>query len=467
MRALALLAPVATLSLLAALSGCSADGRPLVTDGEDPSVATTYGTTPKDALNALAATPAERTNAPRDPSMICPAGATVDADTALCVDKNGNAIGPFPDGMRDACRAAGAGAVCETDAWPVALADTARNAGMTADPLNLDDSGLADCPAGTSVDFVSGICSDGTFVYAPFYPFEIAACRELGGGTSCDAGRFPRTFTRDPMPSVNGPDLASLDGLSTLKKTYKSDPVKPLSEKCGKAAELYNDYSENYGQVQREGAAWGAKNKTTALCATDAALAMRRIDPSFPLDNTHTVDGYNKSSNSYSGKPGGFREALEGKSWTPVSKSDCQPGDFAFTTEGNEYDKSVAKPKNPRVNSWDTRNKAHSAHVFMVTNRTGDAFSAMDNQMKGYQRGGGLEVAYCMRAPGVKQGCNDFDCTGKSDGNYCGKIGKISNVVTCEGGRRTKTLQCASTQTCAIGPAPSGDLVEVVKTTCK
>lgn len=456
--------PLAVLAALsfASLAACASDDR---TVSEGPVGAGidlgAEENVPAEDLDILRASAGEPSEAATDPGLVCPTGATVDPATALCVDGAGNAVGPFPPGMVDACKAAGGGAVCSTDRWPVALASKAREAGTAANPLDLDDDGRALCPAGTAIDPRSGICTDGTFVYGPFYPFEIEHCKAVGGGASCAQGRFSLAHTLDIHALLEGERLAALAALNGGDVSAKA--VQRLPDACGKAAELHNKYKDNYAKIKRDGDAYGRRIGTSMLCATYASKAMQQIDPSFPL--RPRVDRVDNAGNST--KDPGFREALTERQWTTIPRDRCQPGDFAFTTEGGEYG-SKSKPKNPKVTAANPT-AAHSAHVFMITDRSGGTFTSIDNRGFGYNRKSGqLDVAYCMRAPGVPDGCNDFVCTGQADGNYCGLVGSIYNVITCSGETRTATFQCASNKRCTKGAsAPAGDLAKAAETTCK
>lgn len=445
--------PLAACATEARTGGAGPDA-PGVDEGAEANVS-------QEEIDILRSSDGEPTEAASDPTLVCPTGATVDPTSRLCVDGAGNAVGPFPPGMVDACKAAGGGAVCSTDRWPVGLASKAREAGTVADPHDVDDDGRALCPAGTAIDLRSGICTDGTFVYGPFFPFEIEHCKAVGGGAACGQSRFPIAHTVDIQALLEGERLAALAALNGGDLATKA--VQKVSDSCGKAAELHNKYKDNYAQIKRDGDRFGRKVGTTMLCATYASKAMQRIDPSFPLrPRVDRVDNDGKVT-----KDPGFREALVDRQWTTVPRDKCQPGDFAFTTEGGEYG-SKSKPKNPKVTAANPT-AAHSAHVFMITDRAGGTFTSIDNRGFGYDRKSGqLDVAYCMRAPGVTQGCNDFVCTGKADGNYCGLVGSVYNVITCTGETRKATFQCATNKRCTKGAnAPAGDLAKAAEATCK
>jgi hypothetical protein len=461
--------PFLAFVFLASTVGCAADGRRLSVDDDDPASDVAPVATEAELID-LATTPAERSGPARDANLTCGDGAHFDSDSALCVDASGNAVGPFPEGMRDACRSAGGGPVCETDSWPLPLARAARNAGATTDDFDLLQSEENLCPTGTHIHARSGLCTDDAFVYAPVAEYARQNCVDLGGGKACSGARFPVEFTKDVILYLEA--LRGEGGdLSTQKWAAPKGDSKTIeapSEACGDSAKLVAAYKKKYPVILDAGRAWGERNPspktgkpTKALCATDASYALDEIYPGFSKTrgyNLHRVDGVGADGP-------GFREALEAKQWQHVSKDRCQAGDFAFTTEGGPGGSGPA-PENPKVNSWDTRNAAHSAHVYMVSDNNGGALSAVDNQGANYVRNG-LKPAFCMRAPGVQQGCGDFDCQGKADGNYCGKIGAIFNVVHCVGGTRRETLQCATTKTCTKGPVAAGDLITVTKSVCK
>lgn len=100
----------------------------------------------------------------------------------LCSDGE-RAYGPFPEGMKEACRAATPdNAFCETTVWPLGRTKNAR--------------GLGACPPGTDSESGTPYCRDAKNMYGPFTASLRASCRTFGGGEPCETNAWDLAFTR-------------------------------------------------------------------------------------------------------------------------------------------------------------------------------------------------------------------------------------------------------------------------------
>lgn len=162
------------LSWVAAAASCSLDEREALEEEVEP------------AADLIAAAQA-----------FCAAGFTFDATNQLCTSAS-EAVGPFPRSMIDHCkrfvanRADGSNS-CETTVdgrastrWARSLAIGARNATLTA----------GGCASGTALDASLGYCSDGGNVYGPFSKDDVAHCKSLGGGATCETNRVHPSFVK-------------------------------------------------------------------------------------------------------------------------------------------------------------------------------------------------------------------------------------------------------------------------------
>lgn len=133
----------------------------------------------------------------------CAAGFTFDTANQLCTSAT-EAVGPFPRSMIDHCkrfvanRADGSNS-CETTAdgrantrWARSLAIGARNATLTS----------SGCASGTAFDTARGYCSDTGNVYGPFSKDDVAHCKALGGGATCETNRVHPSFVKTKTPTA-------------------------------------------------------------------------------------------------------------------------------------------------------------------------------------------------------------------------------------------------------------------------
>lgn len=132
----------------------------------------------------------------------CAAGFAFDTSNQLCTSAT-EAVGPFPRSMIDHCKRfvanrADGSSSCETTVdgrvntrWAKALAIGARNATLAADR----------CASGTALDASLGYCSDGGNVYGPFSKDDVAHCKSLGGGATCETNRVHPSFVKRKAPA--------------------------------------------------------------------------------------------------------------------------------------------------------------------------------------------------------------------------------------------------------------------------
>ena len=371
---------------------------------------------------------------------VCPTGTLFDEYSGFCVDASNNAIGPFSDGMIEACKALGGGATCSTNQWPDGLARDARNYGSAG------DNG-SDCPYGTFVDRARGMCSDGTSVYGPFDSTIIAECQAAGGAASCLTMRFPLRYSLI-LPVDKAPGLGGIEGKEATAGLTLAAIPKALAASCGDGAKIFNNYKNaaDYSRITRKARADAPSAKgRSAVFASEAMRAY--VDPTFPI--RESTDGIN-ADGTRAGS--GFRDALAERVWTMVSVAACQAGDFAFSQDIDEAGKTKADPKLTSVEDA-ARGDAHAGCVFFVTDNAGaGALSAIDNQSSGYTRvpgkSGRTPAAYCLRSPSAKQGCaadpadkNAFFCNGKDDGYYCDPD-VPTQALECYLHSRRYALQC-------------------------
>lgn len=101
----------------------------------------------------------------------------------LCVNQNGDAMGPFTQGMVDKCESWGGGQACQTNQWNESLATAAYGEGT--------------CPDGATVDPETGYCLELDDAFGPFPADMISACVERGGGeVSCNSARWNANMMR-------------------------------------------------------------------------------------------------------------------------------------------------------------------------------------------------------------------------------------------------------------------------------
>jgi hypothetical protein len=463
-----------------ALFACSSSDRVTTDEGGmvDGELPTTDGeTTPNDLTNDLSKMSAE----PDSPysvdasDVVCPDATSFDGTSGFCVTTNGEAVGPFPQGMIDACKKNGGGAVCDSAEWPLALAKGARNANPSAvdDPTIEGDEPVSDCPTGTTISIKHGLCSDGKFVYGPFDSTVVAECQANGGAAACSALRFDVKFATEVLPNGYADAGLAADGSEITSADFAGGDLelaavpKALPSSCGDAAKLFNHYNnrQNFSQIKRQARAIEASGKR---CATYVSLAMREVYPGFPM---------RKRTDAVGSGGNGVKEELFKRGWKPVSASNCQPGDIAFTQDINEYGGKKGKPK-IRTAADAYRNDAHSGHVFMVADNQGGVLTAIDNRIsEGAYNGGSITnsrkgktpAAYCLRAPNASQGCAsqvDAFCKGKADAFYCDPdIAKAA--IQCKGGTRLAGLQCPTGKTCSGGSGGRAAMKSATELACK
>lgn len=464
--------------LLLPLAACSSDGRAAGTD-PDATPTTDGDPTPNNTATDLSQMAAE----PGDPygvdatDVVCPDGATFDSTSGFCVNAAGQALGPFPQGMIDACKANGGGATCDGASWPVAVAKEARNDNPSAvdDPLiDGDEDKISDCPTGTTIGMKTGLCTDGTYVYGPFDSTVSAECQANGGGASCTTTRFALKYARELIQSyadlgltADGSEIETAGFSATLElATVKSS----LPAACGDGAKLFNFYNDrkNFSEVKR--LAKIATPGTSKRCATFLSIALQHsVDPSIPLRRRTDKVG--------SGAEGGIKEQLFARGWKPVAASQCQAGDVGFT---QDLDAQGHIKKNPMIKSvadaYST--KAHSDHVFFVADNSNGEITAIDNRIsEGAYNSGSITntrlhktpTAYCLRAPNASQGCQDAPdtaCAGKADGFYCDPS-IPTGAIQCKGGTRVAGLQCPTGQKCQGGSDGKAAMKSATALACK
>lgn len=129
-------------------------------------------------------------------AAFCAAGFSFDSSHQLCVSAS-EAVGPFPRAMIDRCkqfvanRADGSNS-CETTPdgrpatrWAKTLAIDSRKATLQGA-----------CVRGTTFDASLGYCSDGGNLYGPFSKDDVAFCKSLGGGATCETNRVHPSFAK-------------------------------------------------------------------------------------------------------------------------------------------------------------------------------------------------------------------------------------------------------------------------------
>ena len=127
--------------------------------------------------------------------VFCPEGFSYRSDLKLCASEN-EAIGPFPEEMRQACRTFGGGNACENDNWSLYFTSSLRGSG--------------DCPKG-SYRQSDGLCTDGKNAYGPFPIAQVEKCEAKGGGNACYSLRWDLNFAISTLPERPGSN--SLKGL--------------------------------------------------------------------------------------------------------------------------------------------------------------------------------------------------------------------------------------------------------------
>jgi hypothetical protein len=129
----------------------------------------------------LLAAPAEK--------IYCPPGFSYSAQTKLCAN-SADAVGPFPQAMVDACEDWGGGEPCKGTFWEREMAEKIRGGGS--------------CPEGSAHNS-KGLCSDGKNAFGPFSEAHVAACKEKGGGSTCDTMRWSLAFAEWTLPAADKP----------------------------------------------------------------------------------------------------------------------------------------------------------------------------------------------------------------------------------------------------------------------
>ncbi len=331
----------------------------------------------------------------------CPTGARFDANSGLCTVGE-KALGPFPQGMVDACRKGG-GAACEDASWPLAQAVRFR--------------GVEPCPLGSSIERAAGVCADGTYVYGPVDRAMVRQCRALGGGDACTSMRFERRFVA-AIPNEDAPE-PQLSGRSF--SLLSQDSCEPFNERLF----AYYSSEDGYSAVSRAG--FRTLGTRRNGCATWLSHAIRQSGESIPV-NTGTE---------------GLRDVLLARRWTTIrSREELQPGDVIVTKDRK------GRP-------------GHPDHVYMFAGWSGSAPLAVDNQGNTHVRGPGKSpIAYGLRAPASSNPSCDAPssppaeappgkdtCDGKVDGWYCSELEGYS-AYECADEAIVGGWQCTRAQVC-------------------
>ena len=164
-------------------------------------------------------------------SFFCPEGFYYDSAIRLCTDGD-EAIGPFPQKMRDECEAKGGGAACKEDNWNRAFAAWIRGKGV--------------CPNG-SVRASNGLCIEKDHAFGPFTKEHVEACEEYGGGDACYSLRWAKNFAVATLPesSVSSRFTFPFDGPATTDFLNAPRSFGSCRSNCRRkhaAADLYSHY---------------------------------------------------------------------------------------------------------------------------------------------------------------------------------------------------------------------------------
>jgi peptidoglycan/xylan/chitin deacetylase (PgdA/CDA1 family) len=137
-------------------------------------------------LRALGAKPGAGISAPPDEPYFCLQGGSVQSigNGGLLCRLGNEAVGPFPEGMRQNCADRGGGSACNRNNWNWNFAQSVYGDG--------------NCPRGAARDSVSGYCAEGSNAFGPFPVRFVEKCLSQGGGeTTCRSGRWSLSFLRN------------------------------------------------------------------------------------------------------------------------------------------------------------------------------------------------------------------------------------------------------------------------------